>query len=224
MCGWDTYISIGCRPGGRYFRIAGSWGVNISDKLGGPTVNGSAVRILIVRPLARILLALCVLPSIATLGAQTSSAGAPLVLTIAITKESGLLHVVLKNASGARVHVCLGIADGSGHRSIDAVSLLFVDATGKTHQVVPVGIPIAGTVAELNEVIAPGKEWNTDIELKTFMVYDDPTNPYSVDELPAGSYTVYGIFKGVRCNWPPHSLPYWLGTIRSAPVQYALSK
>jgi hypothetical protein len=175
------------------------------------------------RPLARTLLTLCVLLSIAGVGAQTSPVETPLVLTITMHGRAGRLHVALRNRSTAPVHVFLGSADKK-HQSLDNISLLFVDAGGKTIPIVPVGYAMNGNERVLNEVIAPGQEWNADIELTRFMVYDDPVNPAPVDHLPAGSYTVYGIYKGETYPPEPGDLPYWVGTIRSAPVQYVVTK
>lgn len=174
--------------------------------------------------MARVLLALWILLSTAGLGAQTSPVEDPLVLTISMPEHAGRLHVSLRNRSAAPVHVLLGLADRR-HKFFYAISLLLVDARGKTIPIVLIGYVLEGNIAALNEVIAPGKEWSVDMELAEFMVFDDPVNPGSVDQLPAGSYTVYGVFKGETANWPPGGLlPYWVGTIRSAPVQYVITK
>lgn len=91
------------------------------------------------------------------------------------------------------------------------------------HKVVPICFPIAGSTSFLERVIAPGQEWHGNADLKTFMVYDDPINPLSVEDLSPGSYSINAIFDGKKSGGQ-HCLSYWIGTIRSPPVQYALSK
>jgi hypothetical protein len=175
------------------------------------------------RAFARILAALCVLLSIAGLGAQTSPVEAPLVFTIEMQDGAPRVHLALRNRSNAPVHVLLGVRDNLGE-DLDAFSFLFVDAGGQRVPVVLIGHAVQGNIGPVHEVIAPGKGWQTDMKLSEFMIFKDPANPSPFDRLPAGSYTVYGIFKGDSTNWPPHSSPYWVGTVQSAPVRYAISK
>jgi hypothetical protein len=183
-----------------------------------------------VRPLVQLLMIDCVLLTFAPLGAQTSPIRAPLVLTISMPVGEGRVHVGLKNRSTAPLHVRLGIHNGRDWPQ--AISLLFVNAGGKKIPIVP-ALPgyVEGNVGNFDEVIGPGREWTTDIELTDFMVYKDPVYPGGVSSLPAGAYTVYGIFEADGRDWMGRKdhprvpgLPYWVGTIRSAPVRYVISK
>jgi hypothetical protein len=182
----------------------------------------STVESVTVRPFARILAPLCVLLSIAGLGAQTSPDEAPLVFTIDMQDGPPRVHLALRNRSNTPVHVLLGYRDNL-NEDLDAISFLFVDAGGQKIPIVLIGHALEGNVGPVLEVIDPGKEWQRDMKISEFMVFKDPTNPSPVGQLPAGSYTVYGIFKGDSVNWPPHSPPYWVGTVQSAPVRYVIS-
>jgi hypothetical protein len=175
------------------------------------------------RQFARILAPLCVLLSIARLGAQTSPVEAPLVFTIDMQDGSPRAHLTLRNRSNTPVHVLLGVRN-SLNEDLDAISFIFVDAGGQRIPIVLIGNALEGNVGSVDEVIDPGKEWQRDMKISEFMVFKDPANPSPVDQLPAGSYTVYGIFKGDSVNWPPHSPPYWVGTVQSAPVRYVISR
>jgi hypothetical protein len=176
------------------------------------------------RLLVGVLLVCCLLVWIAWLGAQTSSANAPLALTLSVPDRSGHFRLVLQNRSAAAVHVLLGFEDGSRRECLDAFSLLFAEPGGRTHKLVPICFPTAGTISLLEPVIAPDQDWHGDVDLKMFMVYDDPINPISVEDLASGSYSITATFDGRKPGWFQHGRPYWIGTIRSKAVQYTLSK
>ncbi len=176
-----------------------------------------------VRSFARILTQLCALLSIAVLGARANPIEAPLVLTIAMREGPPGVHLALRNRSNAPVHVLLGSRSGRAE-ALDAISLLFVNAEGQRIPIVFFDYKFGGNTGVVDEVIAPGDEWKRDVNLSEYAVFKDPANPSEIDKLPAGSYAVYAVFKGESIDWPPHTPPYWLGTVRSAPVQYVISK
>lgn len=175
------------------------------------------------RSFARILTQLCALLSIAVLGARANPIEAPLVLTIAMREGPPGVHLALRNRSNAPVHVLLGSRSGRAE-ALDAISLLFVNAEGQRIPIVFFDYKFGGNTGVVDEVIAPGDEWKRDVNLSEYAVFKDPANPSEIDKLPAGSYAVYAVFKGESIDWPPHTPPYWLGTVRSAPVQYVISK
>jgi hypothetical protein len=177
----------------------------------------------IAKRIAQIILLPCLLLSVAGLGAQPAHRKAPLVLEIDMLEGPPRVRLVLRNRSNTSIHVLLGIRD-QGNEDPDAFSFLFVNAEGQRIPIVLIGHVLGGNVGTVDEVIAPGKEWQRKMKLSEFMVFKDPANPTMIDQLPAGSYTVYGIFKGGSVNWPPHSPRYWVGTVRSAPIQYVISK
>jgi hypothetical protein len=144
---------------------------------------------------------------------------------VSATAVPGRLHVTLRNTSDAPVHVLLGVGDESGHDSFDAISLRLIDANGNVSDLVPTGIPIAGTLRVLNEVIAPQMEWSGDVELKNFLLVGQErtlTDPVRADSLPAGRYAMQAVFKGESSDWPPKSMPYWRGSVRSNEIAYTI--
>lgn len=176
------------------------------------------------RLFARILPPLGFLLSIAALGAQSSPVETSLVLTIGMQAGQPRMHLALRNRSNTPIHVLLGLRNGKTE-DLDSISLLFVNAERQKIPIVLIGHAMEGNVGTVDEVIAPGAEWQRDMELSEFMVFKDPANPSMIDQLPAGAYTVYGIFKeGCVVDWPPHTPPHWVGTVTSAPVQYVISK
>src|SRR6202451_1933162 len=145
---------------------------------------------LTVRTFARILAQLCALLSIAALGAQANPVETPLVLTIAMRQGPPSVHFALRNRSNASVHALLG-STGRRYEALDAISLLFVNAAGERIPIVFFDYKIGGNTGVVDEVIAPGKEWERDVNLSEYAVFRDPAHPFEVDKLPAGSYTVY---------------------------------
>jgi hypothetical protein len=154
---------------------------------------------------------------------QQNQPNAPLVFTIQMQEGSTRVHLALRNPTTIPVQVLLGLRDNT-NEMLDAISLLIVDESGTKIPAVLIGHVLGGNVGPVDEVIAPGREWQTDMKLDEFMLFEDPANPLPANQLPAGSYTVYGVFKGESGDWVPQHQAYWVGTIRSAPVRYVISK
>lgn len=85
-----------------------------------------------------------------------------------------------------------------------------------------IGFPIAAALKVINEVTAPGEAWSGDIELRTLVLKEPAEDPMNEDISAAGSYTIQAIFTGESSAKPRNGLPYWVGTVRSAPTPYKI--